>query len=458
MPNILVSPVAIHRGQLVIYNAEFLTSLRDTPFCKDKPKDLPVFIDRGKINSESSLSRGGRRNRRQGSVDGDLHDLSGPKLENEPVDDSLQKSRMGHPGNRRDNMGWQPTNHQEHAEQFINRFPNAKSAAAKNVDMQGRIIPGKGVPRRVPDQPSQSVTGVSTSKGFEHQPALANVVSRQGQGFANFSATAQVQGGLDAFSMGDIRQAEKFLESGRMGLAEYARKVATGEINRETRTSNRVPVTESFFADEEAKASRPWLQQPSTSGTRAAPATSQGRIIPGYASQRGTVPAPPPPPQVAAPRVQIPPKSSAPVLPHTGKDSNAQGLALLQMLIEKKAALTVAPKTAGAPGPRQLTQQQINELISMSKRPVAKVAPVQQPKLQNFQSNLGMSRPVEQQPQQQLRQPQPIHHPGPPAVGQNQTPPHVAALLEQLHRQQLAQQQTERSSSGQTPPPECQQQ
>lgn len=458
------------RSQCKPYSLEFLVSLRDTPYCKDKPRDLPEFIDRDKIASESSLSRGPRRNRRQGSMDAESHESSHFKPDNDVNDESRQKTRGNHPGNRRDNMGWQPANHQEHTEQFINRFAHPKSTGPKSADFQGRLIPGKGVPRRIPDQSNEGVANPA-SKALEHQPALANVVTRQAQGFANFSATAPVQGGLDAFSMGDIRQAEKFLESGRMGLAEYARKVATGEISRDSVGTTQAHAG-SFFAEEEAQTSRPWLQQQDISGTRSATlppqVPPQGRIVPGYASQRSAGGPTPPPPQVAPPRAQPIGKATVPAVAHPGKESNAQGLALLQMLIDKKASSNYPPKSAGQAGPRQLTQQQINELISMSKRAGPKASSLdagmtnrQAPQARMggiVQPNIGNTRPVEQQ-QPNMRAPQTGVHPGmAPAAAQGQTPPHVAALLEQLHRQQLAQQEAERSSSGQTPPPECQQQ
>ncbi|EER07394.1 hypothetical protein Pmar_PMAR020559 [Perkinsus marinus ATCC 50983] len=41
-------------------------------------------------------------------------------------------------------------------------------------------------------------------------------------------------GGLDQFTLGDIRKAEKTLEESHMSLGQYARKVAQGEITKTT--------------------------------------------------------------------------------------------------------------------------------------------------------------------------------------------------------------------------------
>lgn len=89
------------------------------------------------------------------------------------------------------------------------------------------------------------------------------------------------------------------------------------------------------------------------------------------------------------------------------------GLALLQMLVERKGAVPEPPATKQpAPGPRQLSQSQINDLIAMSKRV-------------------------------------------PPAAAPRGNP-QVAQLLEQLHKQQQAQQQQQAAPQAQ--PQECQQQ
>jgi hypothetical protein len=412
-------------------------------YCKDKPANLPEFIDREKITSESSLSRGARKNRRQGSIDGDGPDHIVPKPETDGHEEFIVKGRVGHPSNRRENVGWQPSNHQEHAEQFINRHPVSKFQAPRSGDNHARLIPGKGVPRRGAE--AQQTGG---TRQMEHQPALANVVTRQQQGFANFNSKLQTQGGLDAFSMGDIRQAEKFMEGGQMGLDEYARKVASGEISRATSKQDRSQAGQagSFFAEEDGTdTARPWLQ--TTGGNSRVGAVSQGRLVPGFAAQRPT--APPPPPQVQAPRVAGPAKASPAAM--TGTDSNAQGLALLQMLIDKKpsTAIPVTKPSVPTSAPRQLTQQQINELISMSKRVPQK--PTQSQVTPNFKAA---------QPQQAYGKPNAVsvQNTSAPVAGPGQTPPHVAALLEQLHRQQLAQQQQQQSSGGTTPPPECQQQ
>ena len=441
----------IPRRELTVYPIEHLLSLKDITYCKEKPVNLPEFIDREKVTSESSLSRGVRKNRRQGSADGEGSELVPGRPDQEGQDDFILKGRSGHPGNRRDNVGWQPSNHQEHAEQFINRYPVSKFSQSRSNESQGRIIPGKGVPRRgiVPD-----VQGAS-GRPMEHQPALANVVTRQAQGFANFNSKLQAQGGLDAFSMGDIRQAERFVESGQMGLDEYARKVAAGEISRDTSHQERHSNAQGggFFAEDDGPESgRPWLQ--SAGGNARGSAVSQGRLVPGYASQRPAAPPPPPPPQVQAPRAVG--AAKGPTASATGMDSNAQGLALLQMLIDKKHPSSVPATKQAVPtsAPRHLTQQQINELISMSKRTPAKAQP-QMASAKAMQPTHSNSRTGNQAFGKHVSvQSQPVTA-SVPAPGQ--TPPHVAALLEQLHRQQLAQQQ-QQSQGGSTPPPECQQQ
>ena len=447
---VCINHLSIHqlnhiRTDPTVYTLELLLSLKDTPFCRDKPVNLPEFIDRDKVSSESSLGRGARKARRQGSADGDTLEVPSSRIDAEGSGEFIHKNRMGHPGGRRDNVGWQPSNHQEHADQFINRYPVSKFAQQRSGEVQGRIIPGKGVPRRGVDS-----TGTNGPRPLEHQPALANVVTRQTQGFANFNTQSQTQGGLDAFSMGDIRQAERFLESGRMGLDEYARKVQRGEISREA-PMKPTGHSDSFFADDDGAANtRPWLQS-TVASTSTAPVT-QGRLVPGYASQRSAAPPPPPPPQVQAPRVSPTAPAKTPPTAVTGADSNAQGLALLQMLIDKKATGSPAPSKASMPtaAPRQLTQQQINELISMSKRAAPK-AQSHVPTSKGMQAPQPLVRPnVQQIPKQPSV--------GAPMAGAlpTQTPPHVAALLEQLHKQQIAQQQ--QSQTGATQPPECQQQ
>ena len=412
----------------MIYSIEFLLSLKETPYCKQKPSDLPDIIDKDKINSESGPSRSIRKQRRQGSGEVDLDDLQAVHGHLQEHGDSLHRGKGK--GARRDNHGWQPVSQERHEEAFhqgaMNRMgapmkPGAMPNRAPMVpgSQQQRIIPGKGVPRR--DTPNdQSKAGApAPAANWEHQPALANVYMKHQQGLTG--ATTQVAKGLDAFSMGDIRQAEKFIESGRMGLDEYARKVASGEISRDAH-HGAGQSSGGFFADEGTVETRPWLQQN----------TSQGRIIPGSARAN----APPPPPAAVQP-----PVATGPI----GKDSNGAGLQLLQMLIDRKqlpVATPQQPKT-GAGAPRQLTQQQINELIAMSKKAAA-ANPAGRP------SGVPMKAPAPQV--------------APPrAPQQGTTPPHVAALLEQLHRQQMAQQQ---AAPAAPPPPapqsgspqECQQQ
>ncbi len=414
------------------YSIEFLLSLKETAYCKQKPSDLPDIIDKDKVNSDSGPSRSIRKQRRQGSGDVDLDELHAVHGSLQEHGDNLHRGKGK--GVRRDNHGWQPVSQERHEEAFnqgaLNRVgmtpkqggvPN-RSPIVPGSQQQQRIVPGKGVPRRDPgnDHPKTGVPAPSSN--WEHQPALANVYMKHQQGLTG--ATTQVAKGLDAFSMGDIRQAEKFIESGRMGLDEYARKVATGEISRDSN------LTQSsgggFFADESSVESRPWLQNTS----------AQGRIIPGSARANQ----PPPPPVTQAPSV-------GPI----GKDSNGAGLQLLQMLIDRKqlppgtGGVNPQQAKAGPGAPRQLTQQQINDLIAMSKK--AAVANPGRP------AGVPMKAPA----------PQVAAPPPAPRAPQGATPPHVAALLEQLHRQQMAQQTTP------SPPPpaaapqsgspqECQQQ
>jgi hypothetical protein len=288
--------------------------------------------------------------------------------------------------------------------------------------VQGRIIPGKGVPRRDPIEQQQLSGGAKLAPAahWEHQPALANVYTKQQQGLTG--SHTQVAKGLDAFSMGDIRQAEKFIESGRMGLDEYARKLASGEITKDFAPD--VSSGGGFFADEtdeSIQASRPWL------GGNTSQASN--RIVPGSARV-----VPPPPP------------ANAPV----GKDSNVAGLALLQMLVDRKqqaGAGQQQPKAAPAPPapPRQLSQQQINELIAMSKRAAPKQPATGRP------TGVPLKAPG---PAVQTAGRNP-----PAAAAPQVTPPHVTALLEQLHRQQMAQQQQPAPPQQQSgTPQECQQQ
>ena len=420
------------RPKPVTYTIDFLLSLKDTPYCKEKPSDLPNIIDKDKVNSESGPSRSIRKQRRQGSGEVDLDDLQAVHGSLQDHGDSLHRGKGK--GARRDNHGWQPVSQERHEEAFhqgaMNRvgvpmkpgtMPNRTPIVPGSQQQQQRIVPGKGVPRRDGGNDQPKTGTPAPASNWEHQPALANVYMRHQQGLTG--ATTQVTKGLDAFSMGDIRQAEKFIESGRMGLDEYARKVASGEISRDTNMGGQ-SAGGGFFADEGTVESRPWMQNNTT---------SQGRIIPGSAR----VNAPPPPPSVQPP-------SAGPI----GKDSNGAGLQLLQMLIDRKqlpvAATPQQPKT-GVGAPRQLTQQQINELIAMSKKAAA-ANPSGRP------SGVPMKAPSPQ-----------VAAPAPRAPQQGSTPPHVAALLEQLHRQQMAQQQATPAA----PPPaapqsgspqECQQQ
>jgi len=403
--------------------------LKETAYCKQKPSDLPDIIDKDKVNSDSGPSRSIRKQRRQGSGDVDLDELHAVHGSLQEHGDSFHRGKGK--GVRRDNHGWQPVSQERHEEAFnqgaLNRVgmppkqggvPN-RGPIVPGSQQQQRIIPGKGVARRDPgnDQPRAGVPAPAAN--WEHQPALANVYMKHQQGLTG--ATTQVAKGLDAFSMGDIRQAEKFIEGGRMGLDEYARKVATGEISRDTNLGQ--SSSGGFFADESSTESRPWLQNSST----------QGRIIPG--SARANVP--PPPPATQAPSV-------GPI----GKDSNGAGLQLLQMLIDRKqlppGGVNPAAAKTGPPGaPRQLTQQQINDLIAMSKK--AAVANPGRP------AGVPMKAPAPQ-----------VAAPPAPRAPQGATPPHVAALLEQLHRQQMAQQTSPAAPPPAAPqsgsPQECQQQ
>ena len=411
-----------------------------------------------------------RKQRRQGSLDGDGVD-SQPGPDREAGDDFRGRGRVGHPGTRRENNGWQPANHVEHEEQFISRIPSGKVGSFKQSaiqhDSQGKIVPGKGVQRRSPDQHDHLVTR-GVSKNLEHQPALAHVVSRQNQGMTGSPAVTEIPKGLDAFSMGDIRQAEKLIESGRMGLDEYARKIASGELNRAYTGENHG--SGGFFADDDdgAVGSRPWLGS-SLSVNRVTPqqANVPPRIVPGTFAQKPAV-SPPPPPSFPAPRTLADiegSRAASAAAPDTGRESNASGLALLQMLVDRKASTLMAKSNlSGGNGPRQLTQQQINELIAMSKRAAPKnpvsgpssqaknvahqvFKPSIQPATSETRSQIvpgAQSRAMEKQPTASAPKP---------------APPHVALLLEQLHRQQVAQQQ----SSGQVQaaaaqPAECQQQ
>ena len=428
----------------------------------EKPHDLPEYIDREKVNSDSSLSRGYKKGKRQGPGDFETLDQLTQRTDIEVNDDLKKNSRQAHVSGRRDNIGWQPSNHQEHAEYFINRVPHSKAPVVRPLDSHGRIIPGKGVPKRSHEMGTNHAAG---AKNMEHQPALFNIQAKQQQGIGSFGSRMQHVGTLDSFSMGDIRQAEKFLEGGKMGLDEYARKVASGEISRET-NSDQTSHAVGFFADDDAGSSRPWLASSNTV-SRIATSSGASKLVPGYASQR---PHPPP----ANPPPQSTPSSASPQ--QLGKESNASGLALLQMLIDKKPGAKSQPQIPHNPGqgPRQLTQQQINDLISMSKRSATK-----QPASDSFSGSRipgtmsGSQTQTSVKTTQQLVQNElpgvtqrsqqlPGHGSRPlptnPAksVGSAQTPPHVAALLDQLHRQQLAQQDT-RAVSNSTPP-ECQQQ
>ena len=425
--NIIRFPDFSSRPSPVKYSVEFLLSLKETAYCKQKPSDLPDIIDKDKINSESGPSRSIRKQRRQGSGEVDLDDLHAMHGSIHEHADNLHRGKGK--GARRDNHGWQPVSQERHEEAFhqgaLNRMgvPNKPGTMPNRAPMvpgatQQRIIPGKGVPRRDAGMDMPKTGAPAPAANWEHQPALANVYMKHQQGLTG--ATTQVAKGLDAFSMGDIRQAEKFIEGGRMGLDEYARKVASGEISRDVHSMGGQSSAGGFFADEGTVESRPWLQN----------TTSQGRIIPGSAR----VNAPPPPPSVQAP-------AAGPI----GKDSNGAGLQLLQMLIDRKQLPVASPQQpkTGVGAPRQLTQQQINELIAMSKKAAA-ANPAGRP------SGVPMKAPAPQV--------------APPrAPQQGTTPPHVAALLEQLHRQQMAQQQAAPAA----PPPsapqsgspqECQQQ
>lgn len=409
------------------------------------------------------MNRAIRKQRRHGSGDGDTLEVANPHSERYNVDDPRNRQRGAHPSNRRDNNGWQPINHQEHADQFINRITGAKFGQPKYSPNEGgvRLIPGKGVPKREQGRPvgSQNPSG---NRHLEHQPALANVVSKQQQGVGAYGK-ASMASGLDAFTMGDIRQADKFLENGRMGLDEYARKVASGEISTDFQSESNF--TGGFFAEEDERATRPWMD--SNFGA--------GRVVRGSAMQRGPMAPPPPPPSFAAPKATMDSaRAQSVAAQQAGTQSNASGLALLQMLIDRKSPAPSAtrPGTSGGQGPRQLTQQQINELISMSKRTGPKAPTVSPPvntSLQQGVNNLTKRTAAAPHPQsstgnlrpqivpgQQSRATQQISAPGSAPA---QTPPHVAALLEQLHRQQLAQQQTTGDQpAGNAPPQECQQQ
>ena len=421
------------------YTIEFLLSLRETPYCKQKPSDLPDIIDKDKVNSESGPSRSIRKQRRHGSGEVDLDELHAVHGGIQDHGDGLHRGKGK--GMRRDNHGWQPVSQERHEEAFnqgaLNRSvgqpmkPGAmanRGPAAPAPQQQQRIVPGKGVPRRDQGHEQARTAGqVAPAANWEHQPALANVYMKHQQGLTG--QTTQVAKGLDAFSMGDIRQAEKFIEGGRMGLDEYARKVASGEISRESNFGQ--SSGGGFFADESSgpvDTSRPWL---SNSGSSA-----PGRIIPGSARSQ----VPPPPPVAQAP------VATGPI----GKDSNGAGLQLLQMLIDRKqlpvnTGNPQQPKT-GPGAPRQLTQQQINDLIAMSKKAAAA-----QP---GRPSGVPMKAPA----------PQVAAAPRAPQQS-GATPPHVAALLEQLHRQQVAQQQQTATAAAPPPaapqsgsPQECQQQ
>ena len=407
----------------IIYRKELILSLRDLVYCKEKPAGLPDIIDKEKT---SEPSKSIRKPRRQGGPE-DGEGGNSQSVMDQAIDggegNSFQGRGKGGKGmsNRgRDNTsGWQPYNHQEHEDNFVQGASSrntGKGVGARN--MQGQIIPGKGAPRR--DRPAEQAPAAKSGPSWDHQPALANVVSKQQQGMtgAPGSSSGGVKG-LDAFSMGDIRQAEKFIEGGRMGLDEYAKKVAAGEISRDFVSEQNG--AGGFFAEEgEDAGGRPWMTGQPRSTPR--PVTVHGRIVPGSAAQR-----PPPPPAADLP---------------VGKDSNVAGLALLQMLVDRKATTPSPPppvvQAKSPAGPRQLSPQQINDLIAMSKR-----APPHQPAAPQ------LARPAAARiiPGQQARGHQ-------PAAPQSPTP-QVAALLEQLHRQQLAQQQ---ATQPQSQPQECQQQ
>lgn len=451
-----------------VYSTFALLQVRDLPCCKDKPADLPDFIDREKQTSEITSNKIVRKQRRQGSQDMESVEISQQGADKDIGEEFRGRGRPGHPGARRENNGWQPTNHIEHEEQFISRIPQAKGSVVRSVglqhDSQGKILPGKGAQRRGPDTSDNHISR-SSVRNMDHQPALAHVVAKQNQGMTGSFAHSQIPKGLDAFSMGDIRQAEKLIESGRIGLDEYARRIASGELNREYVGDKQG--TGSFFADEDdvMVASRPWLGS-SVSANRAPQTTAaQGRIVPGLAAQRPVV-TPPPPPTLQAPRTLSDiegTRGTSPAAQNTGRESNASGLALLQMLVDRKSSSPGAGKSSTQSGitPRQLTQQQINELIAMSKRSGPK-APAVQP------VNPGKAA-VKPSPQGGVSDFRPQIVPGSqsramekvsvPSAAPKPAPPHVALLLEQLHRQQIAQQNSasqEQSASAQ--PAECQQQ
>ena len=413
-----------------------------------------------------------RKQRRQGSVDGEAGETLHSAAEKDG-EDYRSRGRAGHSGLRRENHGWQPTNHFEHEEQFISRIPTSKGVPVRTTgllhDSQGKIVPGKGVQRRGLEH-HDNVTTRPAPKNMEHQPALAHVVSKQHQGMTGSTGFNAVVKGLDAFSMGDIRQAEKLIESGRMGLDEYARKVATGEINRDT--VNEIQGPGSFFADEDdgSVAARPWLGS-SLIVNRAAPQgnVGQGRIVPGVSAQRPFL-TPSPPPTCPAPRTvsEIEGSRLNPVpVQNTGKESNASGLALLQMLVDRKSSPTQGKSSPpNANPPRQLTQQQITELIAMSKRAGPKAGMSHAISQANHSSNTAVkpvpkvSGPDTRQqiiPGSQSRVMDKQSSITPPTP--KPAPPHVALLLEQLHRQQAAQHQSVgQPSAASAQPAECQQQ
>jgi hypothetical protein len=454
----------IPRSGRTNYSIGFLLSRKDDPYCLGKPYDLPEYIDRDKVNSDSSLSRGYKKGKRQGMADIDPIEQLQQRPEHEFSDD-FKKNRQGQSSGRRDNIGWQPSNHQEHAEYFINRVPHFKAPVMRSLDSQGRIIPGKGVPKRSHEVATNQATG---GKSMEHQPALLNIQAKQQQGIGSFGSRTQHVGTLDSFSMGDIRQAERFLEGGKMGLDEYARKVASGEISRDANTDH-ASHTIGFFADDDAGSSRPWLAS-SNPVARFPTSSSSTKLVPGYASQRPVVPPPSSSPQS---------NPSAATPQQLGKDSNASGLALLQMLIDKRPGFKSQPQALHNPGqaPRQLTQQQINDLISMSKRSVPKHTsndsfPVSRVpgKSGSGGQTLNAMKGPEQLPRNESGVPpaRSQQYPGnegkslpahtSKSVGSSPTPPHVASLLDQLHRQQVAQQDPARQAVSNSTPPECQQQ
>lgn len=376
----------------VVHTIEFLLSFKDHPNCKDKPSDLPDFIDKDKVVQDGPGGKPIRKQRRPGPADADNggEGIATPGTDGEAAGPSDWGKGKGA---RRRDQGWQPA-HTEHQDD---------EARGKGHPRQQRIVPGKGMRGSPSPTPVPPAAQLAPGAKWEHQPALANVYTKQHQGVTG--APTQVAKGLDAFTMGDIRQAERLIENGRMNIDEYARRVASGEINKAAASS--VGGTGSFFAEEDDNSSRqPWM--------------AGGRIIPG---------------------TQAAPRPSAPaVVPPTGpvgKDSNLAGLALLQMLVDKKAA-AAAPTARPVAPPRQLSQQQLNELIAMSKRTAA--AP--KPKAQIIPGQ---------------------HSRAAPATPTTPTNPQVAALLEQLQRQQMAQQQSHgmppsAPPAGTASPPECQQQ